>query len=163
MNLTQLNGMERDQFVAVLGEIFEGTPAIARQAWDQRPFTNVESLHQCMVEMMNRMTVDEQMVLIRSHPELSSKARMAEASVKEQAGVGLDQLTQEEYQQFQDLNQAYQERFGFPFIVAVKNHTKASILEAFQTRLRNSVEAERRQALAEIVQIARFRLDEMLS
>jgi 2-oxo-4-hydroxy-4-carboxy-5-ureidoimidazoline decarboxylase len=77
--------------------------------------------------------------------------------------VGLDQLTQEEYQQFQDLNQAYQERFGFPFIVAVKNHTKASILEAFQTRLRNSVEAERRQALAEIVQIARFRLDEMLS
>jgi 2-oxo-4-hydroxy-4-carboxy-5-ureidoimidazoline decarboxylase len=163
MNLAKLNRMERDEFVAVLGGIFEGTPAIAWQAWAQRPFTNVESLHQCMVEMMNRMTVDEQMVLMRSHPELSSKARMADASVKEQAGVGLDHLTLEEYQQFQDLNQAYQERFGFPFIVAVKNHTKASILEAFQARLRNSVEAEREQALTEIMQIARFRLDEILS
>jgi 2-oxo-4-hydroxy-4-carboxy-5-ureidoimidazoline decarboxylase len=155
--------MERDEFVAVLGGIFEGTPAIARQAWDQRPFTNVESLHQCMIEIMNRMTVDEQVMLMRSHPELSSKARMAEASVKEQAGVELDQLTLEEYQQFQDLNQAYQGQFEFPFIVAVKNHTKATILEAFRTRLRNSVEAEREQALTEIVQIARFRLDEMLS
>jgi 2-oxo-4-hydroxy-4-carboxy-5-ureidoimidazoline decarboxylase len=162
MNLTQLNRMERDQFVAVLGEIFEGTPAIARQVWDQRPFVNVESLHQCMVEVMNRMTVDEQVMLMRSHPDLGSKARMADTSVKEQAGVGLDQLTLVEYQQFQKLNQAYQERFGFPFIIAVKNHTKASILKAFQTRLRNSVEAEQAQALAEIVQIARFRLDEIL-
>jgi 2-oxo-4-hydroxy-4-carboxy-5-ureidoimidazoline decarboxylase len=162
MNLTQLNRMERDQFVAVLGEIFEGTPAIARQVWDQRPFVNVESLHQCMVEVMNRMTVDEQAMLMRSHPDLGSKARMADTSVKEQAGVGLDQLTLVEYQQFQKLNQAYQERFGFPFIIAVKNHTKASILKAFQTRLRNSVEAEQAQALAEIVQIARFRLDEIL-
>ncbi len=162
MNLTELNGMERDQFVTVLGGIFENTPAIARQAWHQRPFNTVEALHHCMVEVMNEMTVDEQMILMRSHPDLGSKARMADASVKEQAGVGLDQLTLEEYQQFQALNQAYQKRFGFSFIVAVKNHTKDSILEAFQTRLKNSVEAEREQALAEIVQIARFRLDEML-
>ena len=162
MNLAKLNEMECDQFVAILGEIFEGTPAIAQQAWHQRPFNTVEALHQCMVEVMNGMTVDEQMMLTRSHPDLGSKAIMADASVKEQAGVGLDQLTLEEYQQFQGLNQAYQERFGFPFIVAVKNHTKASILEAFQTRLKNSVEAEREQALAEIGQIARFRLNEML-
>jgi 2-oxo-4-hydroxy-4-carboxy-5-ureidoimidazoline decarboxylase len=161
MNLDKLNSMERDEFVAVLGGIFEDTPAIAQQAWDQRPFANVEALYQCMVEIMNRMTVGEQMMLMRSHPDLGSKVRMAEASVKEQAGAGLDQLTRVEYQQFQELNQAYQERFGFPFIVAVKNHTKASILQVFQTRLRNSVEAEQVRALAEIVQIARFRLDEI--
>ena len=162
MNLAKLNEMECDQFVAILGEIFEGTPAIAQQSWHQRPFNTVEALHQCMVEVMNGMTVDEQMMLTRSHPDLGSKAIMADVSVKEQAGVGLDQLTLEEYQQFQGLNQAYQERFGFPFIVAVRNHTKASIREAFQTRLKNSVEAEREQALAEIGQIARFRLNEML-
>jgi 2-oxo-4-hydroxy-4-carboxy-5-ureidoimidazoline decarboxylase len=162
MNLTQLNEMERDEFVAILGGIFEGTPAIARQAWEQRPFNTVEALHHCMVEVMNGMTVDEQVMLMRSHPDLGSQARMADASVKEQAGVGLDQLMLEEYRQFQGLNQDYQARFGFPFIVAVKNHTKSTILEAFQTRLRNSIEAEREQALAEIVQIARFRLDEML-
>jgi 2-oxo-4-hydroxy-4-carboxy-5-ureidoimidazoline decarboxylase len=162
MNLSQLNGMKQDEFVAVLGGIFEDTPSIAQQAWDQRPFANGEDLYQCMVEIMNKMTVEEQVVLMRSHPNLGSKVRMAEVSVKEQAGVGLDQLTRVEYQQFQELNQAYQKRFGFPFIAAVKNHTKPSILEAFQTRLGNSLEAERSQALAEIAQIARFRLDEML-
>jgi 2-oxo-4-hydroxy-4-carboxy-5-ureidoimidazoline decarboxylase len=154
--------MELSKFVAVLGGVFENTPAIAQQAWEQRPFVNVEALHRCMVEVMNRMNADEQDTLMRSHPDLGSKVSMAEASVKEQSRVGLDQLTSEEYQQFQQLNCLYQERFGFPFIVAVKNHTKASILEAFQTRLENSLEAERSQALAEIVQIARFRLDEML-
>ena len=162
MNLSQLNSMERDEFVDVLGEVFENTPAIARQAWEQRPFADREALYQCMAERMNKMTVNEQMTLMRSHPDLGSKVRMAEASVKEQSGVGLDQLTPEEYQQFQELNRSYQERFGFPFIVAVKKHTKASILEAFQTRLENSLEVERSRALAEIGQIARFRLDEIL-
>lgn len=162
MNLSQLNSMERDEFVDVLGEIFENTPAIARHTWDQRPFADREALYQCMAERMNKMTVNEQMTLMRSHPDLGSKVRMAEASVKEQSGVGLDQLMPEEYQQFQELNWVYQERFGFPFIVAVKKHTKASILEAFQTRLENSLEVERSQALAEIGQIARFRLDEIL-
>lgn len=155
--------MEQDEFVAVLGGIFENTPAIAQQAWNRRPFINIEALRQCLVDIMNRMTVDEQILLMRSHPDLGSKVRMAESSVKEQARVGLDQLTQVEYQQFQELNQAYQKRFGFPFIVAVKNHTKASILANFQTRLGNSLEAEQAQALAEIVQIAQFRLDEILS
>ena len=162
MNLSQLNRMERDEFVELLGEIFENTPAIAEQAWEHRPFADGEALYQCMAEIVNKMTVDEQVMLMRSHPDLGSKVRMAEASVKEQSGVGLDQLTPEEYQQFQELNRAYQERFGFPFIVAVKTHTKASILEAFRTRLGNSLGVERSQALTEIGQIARFRLDEIL-
>lgn len=162
MNLNQLNSMDQDEFVAVLGGIFEDTPAIAQQAWEQRPFVNVEALHQCMVEIMNQMTVDEQMLLVRSHPDLGSKVRMAEASMTEQSRAGLDRLTLEEYQCFQVLNQTYQKKFRFPFIVAVKNHTKASILEAFQTRLENSLETEQAQALKEIVQIAGFRLDEIL-
>lgn len=161
INLAKLNAMERDEFVSILGEVFEGTSAIAHQTWNQRPFNTVEALHQCMAEVMYGMTADEQVRLMRSHPDLGSKARMADASIKEQAGVGLNQLTLKEYQQFQELNQAYQERFGFPFIVAVKNHTKFTILETFQARLRNSVEAERQQALDEIAQIARFRLNEM--
>lgn len=161
--LAELNKMERDEFVAVLGEIFEGTPAIAYQTWDQRPFNTAESLHRCMVKVMYGMTVEEQMMLMRSHPDLGSKARMTDASIKEQAGVGLNQLTVKEYQQFQELNRIYVEQFGFPFIVAVKNHTKLTILESFQIRLRNSVEVERKQALDEIAQISRFRLNEMLS
>jgi 2-oxo-4-hydroxy-4-carboxy-5-ureidoimidazoline decarboxylase len=162
MDMAELNQLEQDEFVAVLGEVVENTPAIAYLAWEHRPFANVEVLHQCMVKMIDGMTIDEQMSLMRSHPDLGSKARMADASVQEQTGAGLDQLTPDEYQQFQELNQAYLLQFGFPFIVAVKNHTKASILEAFQRRLKNSVEVERSQALAEIGKIVRFRLDRVL-
>jgi 2-oxo-4-hydroxy-4-carboxy-5-ureidoimidazoline decarboxylase len=72
--------------------------------------------------------------------------------------VGLDRLTPEEYDRFHRLNHAYREQFGFPFIIAVRNHTKSSILEAFEQRLQNPLDAERERAIAEITQIARFRL-----
>lgn len=111
-----------------------------------------------MLGVVEAMSDSEQLALIKAHPDLGSKAKMAEASVKEQAGAGLDRLSAEEYQRFQSLNQAYKNKFDFPFIVAVKNHTKESILQAFERRLNNSVATEKQQALTEISQIARFRL-----
>jgi 2-oxo-4-hydroxy-4-carboxy-5-ureidoimidazoline decarboxylase len=89
--------------------------------------------------------------------------QMAESSVQEQAGVGLDRLVPEEYERFQALNEAYLKRFGFPFIVAVRGLTKASILEDFEARLKNSVAAERDRALVEIEKITRLRLERILS
>lgn len=156
--IAELNQMSQEAFVEVLGTVFENTPKIASQTWYQRPFTNITDLHQKMVEVVNAMSSDEQLALIRAHPDLGSKAKMAPVSVQEQAGVGLDRLTAEDYERFQSLNQAYKDKFGFPFIIAVKNHTKTSILEAFERRLLNSVEAEMQQAIAEISQIAYFRL-----
>ena len=105
------------------------------------------------------MTEAEKLALIQAHPDLGSKAKMAEASVSEQAGAGLDRLSVEEFDRFQSLNQSYREKFSFPFIVAVKKHTKNSILEAFKQRLDNSIETEMQQAVAEICEIARFRLE----
>jgi 2-oxo-4-hydroxy-4-carboxy-5-ureidoimidazoline decarboxylase len=156
--IAALNQMGQDDFVAALGSVFEATPQIARQALLQRPFVDIEALHQAMVDCVNAMSSDEQLALIQAHPDLGARVKMAEASVKEQAGVGLDRLSAAEFEQFQFLNRQYRERFGIPFIVAVKNHTKASILESFKRRLKNSTEAEMAQALAEIAQIARFRL-----
>jgi 2-oxo-4-hydroxy-4-carboxy-5-ureidoimidazoline decarboxylase len=158
-SIQQLNQMSQEAFVAALGTVFEDTPEIARQAWSDRPFQDVADLHQKMVQVVNTMSSDEQLALIKAHPDLGSRAKMAEASVQEQAGVGLDRLSPDEYQRFQSLNQAYQTKFGFPFIIAVKNHTKTSILNAFEQRLQNSTEAEKHQALSEIAQIARFRLE----
>jgi 2-oxo-4-hydroxy-4-carboxy-5-ureidoimidazoline decarboxylase len=163
MNIAELNKLERNEFLELLGEIFEGTPAIAAAAWELRPFANVEALHQSMVGVMRGMTVEEQVVLMRSHPDLGSKVQMAESSVQEQAGVGLDRLVPEEYERFQALNEAYLKRFGFPFIVAVRGLTKASILEDFEARLKNSVAAERDRALVEIEKITRLRLERILS
>ncbi len=158
-SIEQLNQMNQEAFVEALGAVFEDTPAIAHQTWNDRPFRDVADLHQKMVQVVNGMSSDEQLALIKAHPDLGSRAKMAEASVQEQAGVGLDRLSPEEYQRFQSLNQAYKTKFGFPFIIAVKNHTKASILNAFEQRLQNSIEAEKQQALSEIAQIAHFRLE----
>jgi 2-oxo-4-hydroxy-4-carboxy-5-ureidoimidazoline decarboxylase len=115
-----------------------------------------------MVAVVNSFSPEEKLLLIQAHPDLGTKAKMAEASVKEQAGVGLNQLLPDEYERFLTLNQAYKNQFGFPFIIAVKNHTKASILDAFEQRLQNSKETEMQQAIAEICQIAYFRLIDLV-
>jgi 2-oxo-4-hydroxy-4-carboxy-5-ureidoimidazoline decarboxylase len=161
-SIAQLNQLSQTEFVVALGAIFEDTPAIAHQVWNQRPFKDVSDLHQKMMAIVNDMSQTEQLILIKAHPDLGSKTKMAEASVQEQSGVGLDRLTPQEYNQFQTLNQAYKNRFGFPFIVAVKNHTKQSILEAFDRRLHHSLELEITQALTEIFEIARFRLTDLV-
>lgn len=108
-----------------------------------------------------------QLALLRAHPDLAGKAARAgaltEHSTAEQAGAGLDRLSDAEYERFHALNDAYQQTFGFPFIIAVKGHTKDTILAAFAERLENSEAKERATALAQVARIARFRLDEMLS
>lgn len=162
-SVDDLNQMSQGEFVVVLGEVFEHTPTIVQQAWEQRPFATLDDLHQGMVQVVERFSIDEQLALIRAHPDLGAKAKMAEASVQEQAGVGLDRLTAEEFDRFQTLNQAYKAKFGFPFIVAVKNHTRDSILSAFEQRLNHSVDVERQQALDEIFQIAGFRLAHIIN
>ena len=102
------------------------------------------------------------LALIRAHPDLGSKAKMAEASVQEQAGVGLDRLSLEEFTRFETLNQAYRDKFGFPFIIAVKDQTKESILLAFETRLKNDISSEIEAAITEISRIAELRLEAIL-
>ncbi len=162
-SLTELNALPQSEFKQALGEIFEQTPQIAEQAWQLRPFSSVADLHQKMLQVVGRMNKAEQIALIQAHPDLGSKARMADASVQEQAGAGLDRLSAEEFERLHRLNQTYRDKFGFPFIIAVKNHTKASILAAFEQRIANSPAAEQQQALSEIGEIARFRLGDAVA
>ena len=161
--IAELNQMSQPDFVAALGAVFEDTPAIAQKVWEQRPFTDQDDLHQKMVMIVNGLSQAEQLSLIRSHPDLGSKAKMADASVEEQLEVGLDRLTSDESDRIHQLNRAYKSQFGFPFIIAVKNHTKATILQAFEQRLKNAVDTERQQALSEIIQIAYFRLHSLIN
>ena len=160
--LSELNQMSQEDFTIALGKIWEETPEIAQSTWNGKPFADLDALYEAMVEIVNAMSSQEQLALIKAHPDLGSKAKMAETSVQEQAGLGLDRLSEEEYQRFQALNQAYKDKFGFPFIVAVKYHTKESILEAFTTRLENSLQQEKKQALTEISKIARLRLESLI-
>ena len=150
--------MSQSEFIEAIGSIFEHTPEIAAEAWRSQPFADVQSLHQVMAAIVLKMSDDEQLKLICAHPDLGSKFKMAEASIQEQSTVGLDQLSATEYDRFQYLNQAYKDKFAFPFIIAVRNHTKDSILKAFEQRLLNNLEVEKKQAISEIIEIARWRL-----
>lgn len=153
-----LNQMDQAAFTTALGDVFEATPAIASQVWHQRPFPTVRALHRHMLEQVESMALADQLALIRAHPDLGARVKMAAASVQEQVGAGLDQLSPEEYNRLLRLNQDYRTKFQFPFIMAVAGQTKESILNAFTQRLENSETTEIQQALREIGQIAWFRL-----
>lgn len=161
-SLSALNQMNQGEFIAALGAIFEESPWVAEKAWFKQPFANIKTLYHTMVDIVKNSSSEQQLTLICAHPDLGSKAKMAEASVQEQAGVGLDCLTPSEYEQFHQFNQNYKAKFGFPFIIAVRNHTKASILTSFEQRLNYSLETEKTTALEEIYKIAQFRLDEQV-
>ena len=135
LSLNELNQSSRTDFVETLGGIFEHSPWVAEGAFLERPFETLDALHACMVRVVDAAGLDRQLGLIRAHPDLAGKAARAgnltESSTREQAGAGLDRLTDTEYERFHELNNAYKEKFDFPIILAVKGHTKHSILEAF--------------------------------
>ena len=166
MNLATLNALPKSAFTDTLGAIFELSPWIAEGTHAAAPFANLESLHAAMVGVVDQASLDQQLALIRAHPDLAGKAALAgeltAESTSEQKGAGLDRLSPDEYAKFHRLNDAYQAKFGFPFIIAVRGHDRHSILAAFETRLLNDAESERAEALAQIARIAGFRLADLL-
>lgn len=163
-DLAGLNAADRDAFSAALGGIFENAPWVAEHAAATRPHATVADLHRAMVTAVAAAGEAEQLAFIRGHPELAGKVARAGAmtveSRREQGGLGLDRLSEAEFARFERLNAAYRERFGFPFVICVRRHTRDSILASFERRLANSPEAERAAALAEIGHITRLRLVE---
>ena len=161
-DVAALNGLARPEFVARLGGIYEHSPWVAERAFASRPFATLDALHAAMQRAMLDATPEEQLQLIRAHPELLGRleaAELTESSRSEQAGAGLDRCTSQEKARMQALNQAYRVKFGFPFIVAVKGLDWGAIVERIDRRLANTPEAEFAAALAEIGRIARFRLE----
>ncbi len=167
MKLFDLNQDSDGDFVAALGAIFEHSPWVAETVVSSRPFVSVEQLHQVMSNAVDAASDESQLELINAHPDLAGKAALSgdltDESTSEQAGAGLDRLSPEEYQTFHSLNDAYQSKFGFPFIIAVKGHDRHSILDAFRKRLENDSEAEKQTALKQIYRIAKFRLEGLLT
>ena len=166
MTLDQLNALSREGFAAALGAIFEHSPWIPERAWTGRPFASVDALHRALCATLAAAGADEQLALIRAHPELAGRAairgELTEASTREQSGAGLDRCSPEEYTQLTALNRTYGAKFGFPFIVAVRGHTRSSIIADLAARLERTPEAERAEALRQIERIARFRLNDLL-
>lgn len=164
VTLDQLNAAFDADFVLALDGIFEHAPFVAEAAAPLRPFATVAALHEALMGAVRALSVEEQIAFVRNHPDLAGKAAragdMAAASVSEQAGLGLDRLSDEEYARFERLNSAYLQRFGFPFVICVRRVTRDALLDRFERRLANDAATELATALDEIGHITRLRLVE---
>ncbi|MDP1697537.1 MAG: 2-oxo-4-hydroxy-4-carboxy-5-ureidoimidazoline decarboxylase [Xanthomonadaceae bacterium] len=165
MTLDQLNALDIGAFVARLGGIFEHSPWVAERVFAQRPFARIDALHAAMCAVVDSASDVEKLVLIRAHPQLAGKAairdQLTAASRSEQHGAGLDQCSADEFSRINALNDAYQQRFGFPFILAVRGHGRDSIIANMAERLNNAPTHELDEALRQIARIAHFRLSDL--
>ncbi len=166
VTLDHLNALGDNAFVTTLAGIFEHSPWVAEAVVALRPFDTVEALHGAMCTAVARASDERQLELIQAHPQLASKAaipgELTAASSQEQAGAGLLQCSAQEYARLNELNDAYQQRFGFPFILAVRGHNRTSIITNLAQRLQRERPDEKAEALRQIERIAEFRLRDLL-
>ena len=166
-SIETVNALDAGAFVARFGDVAEDSPWVAEAAFAARPFVDREALVEAFAVAVRSASRRKQLALLRAHPDLAGRAAVAgdvaEDSRREQAGAGLDRLTSAELARFTDLNARYRERFGFPFIFAVKGATKDAILAAFEARIGNDAETERTAALAHVERIFRFRIEDRVA
>ena len=160
--LDDLNRMPAAAFAAAIGDTFEHAPWVAEAAAAKRPFATVTALHEAMMGAVRAAPRPQQLAFLNGHPDLAGKAARAGAitldSRNEQASVGLDTLSDEDFDRFHRLNDAYRTRFGIPFMICVRRHTRDSILSQFESRLANDAAGELAAALQEVFYITRLRI-----
>jgi OHCU decarboxylase len=164
--LADVDQMSEEEFVARFGALFEHSPWVAHEAWRRHPFGSRGALHAAFVDALRSAPRDRQLALIRAHPELAGReaeeGELTDESGREQASAGLDRLSPAEHARLMELNRRYRERFGFPMVVCVREHTKDSILAWGSARLERSADEEVATALGEIAKIAELRLEDLL-
>ena len=173
--LAYLNTCDRAAFTAALGHLFEHSPWVAEETWERLgrrspggagPFRDAAHLHAELCTTMLCAAPERQLALIRAHPDLAGRLarqnQLTAESTSEQAGAGLNRLSDAELAEFQKLNDAYRAKFGFPFIICARLNAKDAILAAMHSRLANSPAAEHSAALDEIQKIAWLRLQDIL-
>jgi 2-oxo-4-hydroxy-4-carboxy-5-ureidoimidazoline decarboxylase len=167
VSLADLNAGSQSDFVAALGNVFEHSAWIAEATASRRPFAGIGALFAAMKDIVEHASAERRLALIKAHPDLADKTRRAAGltaeSNAEQTGAGLDRLSDAEYDAFARVNNAYRAKFGFPYIVCVRRHTRDSILRDFERRLPNDAATEMAASIAEIFRIAALRLDQLVA
>ena len=162
-----VNAFDAAEFMTRFGDVAEDSPWVAAAAFESRPFIDREALVEAFAEAVRAGSRQRQLALLRAHPDLAGHAaaagEIAEQSRREQAEAGLARLSADEFVRINDLNFRYRERFGFPFILAVKGATTDAILAAFEARVGNEADVERAAALANVERIVRFRIQDRVA
>ena len=161
--INKINKLSQSEFIKVFANIFENARWVAEELYNQKSFDNFEELSSKILNIFENTTKEKQLKILNAHPDLANKtkiSRLTPDSLKEQTGAGLDQCTEEEFNEFKKLNNIYK-KFGFPFILAVKGKTKMEILNNFRKRISSDPEIEFNEAVKQVKQIASLRLKEL--
>jgi 2-oxo-4-hydroxy-4-carboxy-5-ureidoimidazoline decarboxylase len=167
LRLERINRLPVADFVSALGGVFEHSPWVAGEVCAARPFATVDALHAAMIDAVRRSPLQVRLDLLRAHPELAGRlaraGELTDDSLAEQGSIGLNRLSAAEFARFDELNRAYREKFGFPFIIAVKEHSKEGIVRSFESRLDNALDTEIENALGQVFRITRLRLAQLVA
>ena len=161
-SIDTFNKLDKSEFLSTFGNVFEKTEWIAEKCYDSKPFNNVQELVNKMMEVFENSIKEKHLEILNSHPDLAVKKKLTKESENEQANANLNQCTNEEFEEFNKLNEKYKKKFGFPFIIAVKGKNKNEILNIFRQRITNNINLEFEEAKKQVKKIATFRLSEII-
>ena len=161
-SIDTFNKLNKSEFLSTFGNVFEKTEWIAEKCYDSKPFNNVQELVNKMMEVFENSIKEKHLKILNSHPDLTVKTKLTKESENEQANANLNQCTNEEFEEFNKLNEKYKKKFGFPFIIAVKGKNKNEILNIFRQRITNNINLEFEEAKKQVKKIATFRLSEII-
>ena len=162
--IDKINKLSRSEFVEIFANIFEKTKWIAEKLYNQKPFDNFRDLSSKMLGIFETAGKETQLKILEAHPDLADKVTvnlLTSNYWSEQSNAGLDQCSEEEFNEFKNLNKSYKQKYGFPFVIAVKGKNKIEILSEFKKRILNSIDAEFNEAIIQVGKIANLRLNEI--
>ncbi len=162
ISIDDINAMKESEFVSKIGYVFEESPWVAALSWEKAPFDSISSMIEILYQTVKDASDEQQMSLLCSHPELGTRKKLTQASENEQIGAGLKSNSAVKLNPLMELNKQYREKFGFPFIIAVKGHTPQSILENLMRRLGSDVKTEFKECQEQVFKIVEIRLADIL-
>ena len=162
-SINNINQLNKSDFLSIFGNIFEKTEWIAEKVFDLKPFKSNDDLFSKMINLYEICDKEQILIILNSHPELAVEKKLTKDSSNEQSGASLNECTFEEFEEFKKLNIEYREKFGFPFIIAVKGKNKNNILNDFRKRIQNDLNSEFEEAKKQVIKIASFRFNDITS
>ena len=162
-SIDKINQLTKNDFIDIFGNVFEKTYWIADKAFILKPYKNLNELLSTISEIYENSSKEDYLKIFNSHPELTVEKKLTEDSQKEQNNANLNQCNNKEFNEFQNLNNKYRKKFGFPFIIAVKGKNKDEILTNFRKRIKNEINLEFEEAKKQVKKIADFRLKEIFN
>ena len=160
--IDKFNKLNKSEFLSIFGNVFEKTEWIAEKCYDLKPYNSIDELFLKMMEIFENAKKESHLEILNAHPDLAVEKKLTKDSKNEQKNASLNQCTDQEFIEFNNLNKKYKKKFSFPFIIAVKGKNKEEILNIFRQRITNNINLEFEEAKKQVKKIASFRLNEII-